>query len=99
MKRSRFSEEQIIGILKEQEAGMPTVEVCEGEAVTSSHEGAASAIWRLREDLSVRPADFCWVRNWLLVQISNSRLRDGIEKTLVAWIFAGYRRSRSQCSL
>ena len=27
MKRSRFSEEQIIGILKEQEAGMPTVEV------------------------------------------------------------------------
>jgi putative transposase len=28
MKRSRFSEEQIIGILKEQEAGMPTVEVC-----------------------------------------------------------------------
>ncbi len=28
MKRSRFSEEQIIGISKEQEAGMPTVEVC-----------------------------------------------------------------------
>ena len=27
MKRSRFSEEQIIGILKEQEAGMPTVEL------------------------------------------------------------------------
>jgi hypothetical protein len=25
MKRSRFSEEQIIGILKEQEAGTPTV--------------------------------------------------------------------------
>jgi hypothetical protein len=25
MKRSRFSEEQIIGLLKEQEAGMPTV--------------------------------------------------------------------------
>jgi putative transposase len=28
MKRSRFSEEQIIGILKEQEAGMPPAEVC-----------------------------------------------------------------------
>jgi hypothetical protein len=28
MKRSRFSEEQIIGILKKQEAGMRTVEVC-----------------------------------------------------------------------
>ena len=28
MKRSRFSEEQIIGILREQEAGMATAEVC-----------------------------------------------------------------------
>ena len=28
MKRSRFSEEQIIAVLKEQEAGMPTAEVC-----------------------------------------------------------------------
>lgn len=28
MKRSRFTEEQIIGIIKEQEAGMPTTEVC-----------------------------------------------------------------------
>ena len=27
MKRSRFSEEQIIGILKEQEAGMATADV------------------------------------------------------------------------
>ncbi|MER0240420.1 transposase, partial [Fulvimarina sp. MAC8] len=28
MKRSRFSEEQIIGILKEQEAGVPVAELC-----------------------------------------------------------------------
>ena len=28
MNRSRFSDEQIIAILKEQEAGMPTAEVC-----------------------------------------------------------------------
>ena len=28
MKRSRFSEEQIIAILKEHEAGMPTADVC-----------------------------------------------------------------------
>jgi putative transposase len=34
MKRSRFSEEQITGILKEQEAGMPTVEVCRRHGVS-----------------------------------------------------------------
>jgi putative transposase len=28
MKRSRFTEEQIIGMLKEQEAGMKTADVC-----------------------------------------------------------------------
>ncbi len=28
MKRSRFSEEQIIGILKEHEAGVPVAELC-----------------------------------------------------------------------
>lgn len=34
MKRSRFSEEQIIGILKEQEAGMAMVEVCRRHGVS-----------------------------------------------------------------
>ena len=28
MRKSRFSEEQIIGMIKEQEAGLPTAEVC-----------------------------------------------------------------------
>jgi putative transposase len=36
MKRSRFSEEQIIAILKEQEAGMPTVDVCRRHGVSSA---------------------------------------------------------------
>ena len=36
MKRSRFSEEQIIGALKEQEAGMATADVCRKHGVSSA---------------------------------------------------------------
>ena len=36
MKRSRFTEEQIIGILKEQEASMPTAEVCRKHGISSA---------------------------------------------------------------
>ena len=36
MKRSRFSEEQIIAILKEQGAGMPTTDVCRRHGVSST---------------------------------------------------------------
>ncbi|PWK59682.1 transposase [Roseicyclus mahoneyensis] len=36
MKRSRFSEEQIIAMLKEQEAGMLTADVCRKHGVSSA---------------------------------------------------------------
>ncbi len=36
MKRSKFSEEQIIGILREQEAGSPTAEVCRRYGISSA---------------------------------------------------------------
>ncbi len=36
MKRSRFSEEQIITILKEHEAGMPTADVCRRHGISSA---------------------------------------------------------------
>jgi putative transposase len=36
MKRSRFSEEQIIAMLKEQEAGMRTADVCRKHGVSSA---------------------------------------------------------------
>ena len=34
MMRSRFMEEQIIGILKEHEAGLPTAEVCKKHGIS-----------------------------------------------------------------
>jgi putative transposase len=36
MKRSRFSEEQIIALLREQEAGTPTAEVCRRHGVSTA---------------------------------------------------------------
>ena len=36
MKRSRFTEEQIIAILKEHEAGLPTAEVCRKHGISDA---------------------------------------------------------------
>ena len=36
MKRSRFSDEQIIGVLKEQEAGAVTVDVCRRHGISEA---------------------------------------------------------------
>lgn len=36
MRRSRFTEEQIIGMIKEQEAGMPTADVCRKHGVSTA---------------------------------------------------------------
>ena len=36
MKRSRFTEEQIIGILKDQESGMKTADVCRRHGISEA---------------------------------------------------------------
>jgi len=36
MRKSRFTEEQIIGMIKEQEAGLPTAEVCRKYGLSSA---------------------------------------------------------------
>ena len=36
MKKSRFSEEQIIGMIKEQESGLPVSEVCRKHGISSA---------------------------------------------------------------
>jgi putative transposase len=44
MKRSRFTEEQIVAILREQEAGMPTAELCRKHGVS----GATFYKWKAK---------------------------------------------------
>ncbi|ESY89479.1 transposase [Mesorhizobium sp. LNHC229A00] len=46
MKRSRFTEEQVIAILKEQEPGMKTADVCRKHGI-SAHDNVRDSAVRL----------------------------------------------------
>lgn len=68
MKRSRFSEEQVIGILKEQEAGMATADVCRRHGISS----ATFYKWKAKYGgLEVSEARLCLLLlfTWVLIQL------------------------------
>jgi putative transposase len=67
MKRSRFSEEQIIAILREQETGAKTVDVCREHGVS----GATFYKWKAKYgDLDVSD-----VRRLRVLEDENARLK------------------------
>lgn len=67
MKRSKFTEEQIIGILREQEAGAKTAEVCRRHGIS----GATFYAWKAKfggmepsEAKRLKALDRAMVRHW-----------------------------------
>lgn len=69
----------------------PLLRRIDGEVsdLTSASEGAASAVWFAREDLTARPDVLCWTGVWLLFHVNGSRLQSSVLQSTIAWIFAG----------
>jgi len=62
MKRSRFNEEQIIAILKEQESGLATADLCRKHGISIADLGPKAdrgneILWRLLSPIDTRTSD------------------------------------------
>jgi putative transposase len=67
MRRSRFSEEQIIGILREQEAGAATADVCRKHGIST----ASFYKWKAKYG----GLDVSEVRRLKALEVENARLK------------------------
>lgn len=70
----------------------PLLERMAGRAtgLTTDREGAAIAVNALRQDLTARPAEFCWAAIWLLLHARISKLREGVADPFITWLFDGW---------
>ena len=88
MKRSRFSEEQIIAVLKEQEAGMATADVCRRHGISSAtfykwkskYGGLEASELRRVKELEAENAKL--KRMYAEMALDNAAMKDLIAKKL-----------------